>query len=370
MAVSALQYDPTSKVIVSGGADHAVKVWKIDEASGELRPIAARQDAHGGWVPPAVTRLHVKLSASPPQERYAITGSHEALGQWDPRRGVELEWRPGNQNDPGGCWTSKQAVQIPPTKRLEFKFVKMVGDSVEWENGPNRVLEVPAGDRTRLGLRGRYNGDSVVTLEDPATAASSAAQRMSAPGIPGGYGSSRFAFPGRYMGGTAEASMAAQPRRWKRERGAQRGDVSSSCASEAEADAEAEARTQARAEDLLWKRHWEEASCTLAAERGEFEASRENFRLAGTRRAQVAAKILEEIAEAKRETARLTAETARLKASYGTDPATILSSPRPTLSPQSFSRSARGVAAAESPPMRRSLGGRSYERSPRPQYRC
>ncbi|CAE8703201.1 unnamed protein product, partial [Polarella glacialis] len=85
-------------------------------------------------------KIHVKLHGPAPIEYFAVTGSHEALGCWNPASGVPLEWR-------AGSWVTEKPVAIAPQHRVEFKFVRVGGapGSVEWEDGPNRVLEVPVG---------------------------------------------------------------------------------------------------------------------------------------------------------------------------------------------------------------------------------
>lgn len=103
----------------------------------------------------AQLRLHVQVVAEAPAERFCLTGSNEALGDWSPPEGVHLEWR-------GGAWVTRHPVALRPRERVEFKFVRLQGSRVEWEEGPNRVLDVPPGD-VDLRLKGRFNAAAVVS---------------------------------------------------------------------------------------------------------------------------------------------------------------------------------------------------------------
>ena len=82
------------------------------------------------WTP---CRLHVKLLAPGPGERFAVLGSHEALGCWNPGYGLQLEWK-------GNAWETPDPIAISPCERVEFKFVRLRLGGVEWESGPNRVV--------------------------------------------------------------------------------------------------------------------------------------------------------------------------------------------------------------------------------------
>jgi len=85
-----------------------------------------------------------------------VTGSTRAFGEWNPRNGVHLEWK-------GGSWTTRFPVSLMPRDRVEFKFVRMKPQGMDWEDGPNRVLEVPPGD-VDLKLQGRFNADTVLSM--------------------------------------------------------------------------------------------------------------------------------------------------------------------------------------------------------------
>mmetsp|Transcript_64740 Transcript_64740/g.162911 ORF Transcript_64740/g.162911 Transcript_64740/m.162911 type:complete len:1234 (+) Transcript_64740:132-3833(+) len=107
-------------------------------------------------APATQLRLHVQLNAMAPHDGYCLTGSNVALGEWSPAAGVALEWR-------GNSWVTRQPVTVNPRERIEFKFVKLKSTGVDWEDGPNRVLDVPAGD-VDLKLKGRFNADTRLSL--------------------------------------------------------------------------------------------------------------------------------------------------------------------------------------------------------------
>lgn len=99
-------------------------------------------------------KLHVKLRAPGPREHFAVTGSHEALGCWNPSAGAALQWQ-------GSFWTTGAPLQMAPCARVEFKFVRFRPGSVEWEEGSNRVMEVP-NLKADLQLQGEFNGESML----------------------------------------------------------------------------------------------------------------------------------------------------------------------------------------------------------------
>mmetsp|Transcript_47497 Transcript_47497/g.111078 ORF Transcript_47497/g.111078 Transcript_47497/m.111078 type:complete len:505 (+) Transcript_47497:89-1603(+) len=103
-------------------------------------------------------KLHVKLRAPGPGERFAVLGSHEALGCWNLSAGLQLEWR-------GSAWETPDPVPISPCERVEFKFVRVRPGGLDWESGPNRVTEFPNynGD---LCLQGIFNGESILQPND------------------------------------------------------------------------------------------------------------------------------------------------------------------------------------------------------------
>jgi len=103
-------------------------------------------------------KLHVKLQAAGPGERFAVLGSHEALGCWNPNSGLQLEWN-------GNAWETPDPVAISPCEHVEFKFVRIRFGGIEWETGPNRVTEFPD-FQGNLCLQGVFNGESVIQPSD------------------------------------------------------------------------------------------------------------------------------------------------------------------------------------------------------------
>ncbi|CAJ1446168.1 unnamed protein product [Effrenium voratum] len=103
-------------------------------------------------------KLHVKLHAPGPGERFAVLGSHEALGCWNPSSGLQLEWK-------GNAWETSGPVPISPCERVEFKFARFKPGGLEWESGPNRVTEFP-NYPGHLCLQGIFNGESILQPTD------------------------------------------------------------------------------------------------------------------------------------------------------------------------------------------------------------
>mmetsp|Transcript_55063 Transcript_55063/g.128844 ORF Transcript_55063/g.128844 Transcript_55063/m.128844 type:complete len:524 (+) Transcript_55063:22-1593(+) len=105
-------------------------------------------------------QLSIQVSADASAEHVVLCGSHEALGNWNPERGVELQWQ-------YNAWVTKEPISLPCTQ-IEFKFVRLSERGhVEWESGKNRVLELPApsGKKKTMQLRSKFNGDSVLSPE-------------------------------------------------------------------------------------------------------------------------------------------------------------------------------------------------------------
>eukprot|EP00444_Apocalathium_aciculiferum_P011341 CAMPEP_0183455842 /NCGR_PEP_ID=MMETSP0370-20130417/127531_1 /TAXON_ID=268820 /ORGANISM="Peridinium aciculiferum, Strain PAER-2" /LENGTH=164 /DNA_ID=CAMNT_0025647453 /DNA_START=34 /DNA_END=525 /DNA_ORIENTATION=+ len=120
----------------------------------------------------AQMRLHVEVQAEAPVERFCLVGSSKALGQWNPKHGVGLEWM-------GGTWMTRQPVTLKPRERVDFKFLKIVGSTMEWEGDPNRVLDVPPGDAD-LKLKGRFNAHTILSLAEGADGRPSTSQAAEA----------------------------------------------------------------------------------------------------------------------------------------------------------------------------------------------
>lgn len=86
-------------------------------------------------------------------DRVVLVGSDPALGSWNPHRGVELQ----TSDDLFPSWAGN--VALPAGTRVEYKFVTIRSDGrVEWEEGANRVLDIPASGRAVV-ISGEY-GDT------------------------------------------------------------------------------------------------------------------------------------------------------------------------------------------------------------------
>lgn len=66
-----------------------------------------------------------------------VVGNHESVGAWDAWAAPQLRWSDGD------VWVA--AVPIPEGTQLEYKLVwERSGGYLEWENTPNRTMQVEA----------------------------------------------------------------------------------------------------------------------------------------------------------------------------------------------------------------------------------
>lgn len=67
-------------------------------------------------------------------QQFFVVGDDELVGAWNPEAALRMEWSEGH------IWTTE--LEVSTGKRIEFKFI-LVGDEgvLEWQPGPNRVLE-------------------------------------------------------------------------------------------------------------------------------------------------------------------------------------------------------------------------------------
>ncbi|OMJ75919.1 hypothetical protein SteCoe_24814 [Stentor coeruleus] len=72
-------------------------------------------------------------------ERIVVTGDPEFLGKWDPLRGLELEWSPGN------IWKVNILIAEGIINDFEYKYVCINPCSIIWEFGVNRSLKISEG---------------------------------------------------------------------------------------------------------------------------------------------------------------------------------------------------------------------------------
>lgn len=69
-------------------------------------------------------------------DRVCVVGDAEALGNWDPDKGVPMEWTAGDS------WTAK--VDLPVKGAIEYKYIvkRQGAEEVEWQPGENAVHNV------------------------------------------------------------------------------------------------------------------------------------------------------------------------------------------------------------------------------------
>ncbi|XP_024524326.1 uncharacterized protein LOC9655306 isoform X1 [Selaginella moellendorffii] len=69
-------------------------------------------------------------------EHFKVIGGHPALGEWDPRAAIPLEWSDGHN------WTTE--LDVPQGSVFEYKFVLQCQNGwIHWQPGPNRVFSTP-----------------------------------------------------------------------------------------------------------------------------------------------------------------------------------------------------------------------------------
>lgn len=72
-------------------------------------------------------------------ERIAVTGGAEFLGNWDPLKGLELEWSEGD------IWTVNILLGEGALSDFEYKYVCIKNNGIQWEQGENKVFKVSDG---------------------------------------------------------------------------------------------------------------------------------------------------------------------------------------------------------------------------------
>mmetsp|Transcript_11372 Transcript_11372/g.26255 ORF Transcript_11372/g.26255 Transcript_11372/m.26255 type:complete len:1192 (-) Transcript_11372:159-3734(-) len=109
--------------------------------------------------------LHIELTEIFPTQLVMI-GSHETLGWWDPSKGSKLEWSADTET-----WRTQKPISLTPgigadgqrQAAIDYKFVRMIQGQCQWEGGPNRVIEIPAG-AAEFNINAEFNGKAVVKL--------------------------------------------------------------------------------------------------------------------------------------------------------------------------------------------------------------
>ncbi|OMJ78123.1 hypothetical protein SteCoe_22141 [Stentor coeruleus] len=72
-------------------------------------------------------------------ERVVITGEPDFLGNWDPLKGLELEWSPGD------VWKVNILIAEGIIKDFEYKYVCVKSNCLIWEAGVNRTFKMDDG---------------------------------------------------------------------------------------------------------------------------------------------------------------------------------------------------------------------------------
>jgi len=68
-----------------------------------------------------------------------IVGSVRELGDWDPKKGIPLEWSEGD------IWRTSISMKRHEVSKLEYKYLSKFADTVIWESGKNHnILPSPA----------------------------------------------------------------------------------------------------------------------------------------------------------------------------------------------------------------------------------
>eukprot|EP00401_Gymnodinium_catenatum_P027083 CAMPEP_0117597754 /NCGR_PEP_ID=MMETSP0784-20121206/75032_1 /TAXON_ID=39447 /ORGANISM="" /LENGTH=467 /DNA_ID=CAMNT_0005400159 /DNA_START=66 /DNA_END=1470 /DNA_ORIENTATION=- len=103
-----------------------------------------------------MSSLRVELTAPGPLERVVIVGSDEVFGWWDPSKGAALDWT-------GEAWETTEPIDLDEgCQSIDYKFVRVADRGVaRWEDGRNRVLEVPSAGPREMMLVAHFNGSAM-----------------------------------------------------------------------------------------------------------------------------------------------------------------------------------------------------------------
>jgi len=153
-------------------------------------------------------RLYIELTSRAPKEELFVVGSHEAMGWWDPSKAAQLCWT-------GQAWETAEKPLLlgAGPSRVDFKFMHRLGDgAARWEDGPNRVLDVPqcSGQPAILGASGLPAPDDLLL-----TAAFDGAS-VTRPWAPGREDLKRWTAENSSMSASSAApGTEAEAARWK-----------------------------------------------------------------------------------------------------------------------------------------------------------
>ena len=79
-------------------------------------------------------------------ERIVATGEPEFLGNWDPLKGLELEWSTGS------FWKANILLGEGVVKDFEYKYVCIKKNEILWEKGDNRSLKIAEGAKNKTQI--------------------------------------------------------------------------------------------------------------------------------------------------------------------------------------------------------------------------
>ena len=73
-------------------------------------------------------------------ERIVVTGMPDFFGNWDPMKGLELEWSTGN------IWRADILLSEGSLKDFEYKYVCIKDSIAKWEGENNHEFKVADGE--------------------------------------------------------------------------------------------------------------------------------------------------------------------------------------------------------------------------------
>ncbi|KAI5075258.1 hypothetical protein GOP47_0009334 [Adiantum capillus-veneris] len=85
-------------------------------------------------------------------QHFNVVGDDESFGAWNPEASIPMQWSEGH------IWTTEMEVFVG--KRIEFKVILMGGETVvDWQPGPNRVLETSEASTLPVVLETHWGED-------------------------------------------------------------------------------------------------------------------------------------------------------------------------------------------------------------------
>jgi len=65
-----------------------------------------------------------------------IVGNTTELGNWDPKKSIQMTWRQDNH------WICEITHMVEDRQELEYKFLVEQGGAMIWDNGQNHKIQV------------------------------------------------------------------------------------------------------------------------------------------------------------------------------------------------------------------------------------